>query len=542
MTNKFVGEEYPKNNNEKAQQQINTENSSEFPNDLRLIKAVVIFRHGDRTPTSSVDNSLERSYWNLQLPTHDLQQKIHKIFPITWKLLQVYPKFIEPSEKMAHFFQRYQYRTLTLDNMEQLPLDDIQKITEKKELVETLLLAPRDDKLAIFKKHKLRGQLTLTGFFQMQQFGLYLRQRYVEKFHLLPKISPSYNVSRADDEFNDDDGNQKFKLKDLIYVRSTSFPRTIQSAQNVLIGLFSSSASPWWMSLNRTLLPINILPPLQENMLPNYSNCRNLEVYHRIIYNKVEQYLNVIKENNNNNNQSLNNNNNDKNNNENSQSKTINNGDINQLSFASIISPLSEVNTSQSFSISELEKITRKIFKLGENDRIRWVEINEKLTCLLHHNLPMDSLVTPIYIDRVKRFTTWKFAQLYSHPKLCRLAIGSFVGEIVEKFNLAIFNNNFNQERSDHLFPKLEIFAGHDSTLIPLFCSFKIFNGNWPDYGASLIIELWESREAVDRENRYFIKFLVNEEENEITIPYSKFEELTSPLIPENYEIECTRQ
>lgn len=486
--------------------------------ELRLLKAIVVFRHGDRTPATALDsNTLEKSYWHLQLPSFELRQRLNKIFPISWKLLTVLPK-LSYDEKAEGFVRRYRYSTLNNENLRELSKEDAKIIDEKKDLVETLLFEPMDDKSPIFKKHKYRGQLTTTGFFQMQQFGLFLRQRYVDSLNFLPKLSPSYNVSKGDEV---DEEKETFKLTDLIYVRSTSFPRTIQSAQNVLIGLFSSNINPWWLSLTRTLLPIHVLPPLQENMLPNYSTCRNLEIYHRIIYNKVDRYVNSLK----------------------TKGTSFLGKKIEALDNIYDIHSLPINSDSlQQFSITELENTTRKIFKLNENDRIRWVEINDKLACLLHHNLPTDSLVTPIYYDRVKSFTIWKFVQLYSHPTLCRLAIGSFIGEIVEKFNNVIFDQN--NKNATHIHPKLEIFAGHDSTLIPLFCSFNVFDGLWPDYGTSLIIELWERKTSDDNINggndRYFVKFLVNGKEKEQLVTYKEFEELTDPLIPTDYEAECT--
>ena len=426
----------------------------------------------------------------------------------------------------------------------------------KKELVETLLFSPTDEKSAIFKKHKLRGQLTTTGFYQMQQFGLFLRERYIYKYNLLPKISSNYNVSKGSIEeenennfqYNYQEDKENYKLTDLFYVRSTSFPRTIQSAQAVLIGLFSSSLHPWWMTLNRKLLNVDILTPLQENLLPNYSNCKRLEYYHRIIYNKVDQYIISMKNNLNNrenNNQSaIDLNNNTPNSNSNStiikSNNNINNNnntnnEKNNEKISTII--FSEFRpTSINFSIDELEATTRKIFNINEFDRIRWIEINEKLSCKLHHNLFLDSQATPLYIEQVKRYTTWKFTQLYFHPALCRLAIGSFIGEIVDKLKLGIFiNENGDKLKS----PKLELFVGHDSTLIPLLCSFKLFNGNWPDYGSSLIIELWDNGEKEKNNEKYSIKFIINQQK-EVTIPFNQFELLTNPLIPDDYVTECS--
>ncbi|BHF57322.1 Lysophosphatidic acid phosphatase type 6 [Sparganum proliferum] len=44
--------------------------------------------------------------------------------------------------------------------------------------------------------------------------------------------------------------------------------------------------------------------------------------------------------------------------------------------------------------------------------------------------------------------------------------------------------------------PPLQLFAGHDSTILPLLLAFNFFDGKWPPFGADVIIELYSQTDG----------------------------------------------
>ncbi|MBS0288637.1 MAG: histidine-type phosphatase [Proteobacteria bacterium] len=89
------------------------------------------------------------------------------------------------------------------------------------------------------------GQLTPEGMRACYEFGVSLRKKYIEEKHL---ISAKYH-------------------QDEIYVRSTDYDRTIQSAQSILLGLFPMGTGPMLKgesSLPNGFQPIPIHTALQE--------------------------------------------------------------------------------------------------------------------------------------------------------------------------------------------------------------------------------------------------------------------------------------
>lgn len=99
------------------------------------------------------------------------------------------------------------------------------------------------------------GQLTPTGMRQEYELGKILRQRYINKYHLLPQ---QYDINT-------------------MTVRSSGIPRTMMSAQSILFGLYPLGTGPSLDESTKALpqglqpIPINTVPREQDNLLiPNH--------------------------------------------------------------------------------------------------------------------------------------------------------------------------------------------------------------------------------------------------------------------------------
>eukprot|EP01090_Pellita_catalonica_P005596 TRINITY_DN1572_c0_g1_i1.p1 TRINITY_DN1572_c0_g1~~TRINITY_DN1572_c0_g1_i1.p1 ORF type:complete len:400 (+),score=40.09 TRINITY_DN1572_c0_g1_i1:335-1534(+) len=86
-----------------------------------------------------------------------------------------------------------------------------------------------------------QGQLTTKGAMEHFKLGTKFREQYVTSQHLL---SPEYKASE-------------------IYLRSTDITRTIQSAESQILGLY-----PPTQSIQAQIIPINIITPSEEDLLP----------------------------------------------------------------------------------------------------------------------------------------------------------------------------------------------------------------------------------------------------------------------------------
>ena len=66
---------------------------------------------------------------------------------------------------------------------------------------------------------------------------------------------------------------------------------------------------------------------------------------------------------------------------------------------------------------------------------------------------------------------------------------------------------------------KLNLYSGHDTTLLPLLSALGIDISNWPPYASNIIFELY--RKNVSGKSEYFVKVLYNGEEQRVTGEYS---------------------
>lgn len=95
--------------------------------------------------------------------------------------------------------------------------------------------------------------------------------------------------------------------------------------------------------------------------------------------------------------------------------------------------------------------------------------------------------------DRVTDLAGWIWGTLYQDDILNRLAIGRFLREFLDVLHPAVHklplpspSSSFSfispkspygssSANSDH--PKMMIFSGHDSTLVPILCALGIYDG-----------------------------------------------------------------
>ena len=132
-------------------------------------------------------------------------------------------------------------------------------------------------------------------------------------------------------------------------------------------------------------------------------------------------------------------------------------------------------------------------FELGEDVRnvpgasdsvderpLPWAQLAEITKCLKVRNL-LPSLITSTDQMTITEHTAWRWFETFRDPRLIHLATQPFASEILHSMR------HVSRE------PSLVIYSGHDSTLISLLCIFRLEQPSvWPDYGSYLKIELLE--------------------------------------------------
>eukprot|EP00468_Gymnochlora_sp_CCMP2014_P000242 CAMPEP_0167743578 /NCGR_PEP_ID=MMETSP0110_2-20121227/2094_1 /TAXON_ID=629695 /ORGANISM="Gymnochlora sp., Strain CCMP2014" /LENGTH=512 /DNA_ID=CAMNT_0007627965 /DNA_START=1585 /DNA_END=3123 /DNA_ORIENTATION=+ len=119
---------------------------------------------------------------------------------------------------------------------------------------------------------------------------------------------------------------------------------------------------------------------------------------------------------------------------------------------------------------------------------VRWAQAREVLTCYLLQNRPLPNNLTADDLLQMGDINGFLWRAQYSDEDVARLVTGRVFAEVFEDMSEAI-------EDPDDSF-RMSVYAGHDSTLVPLLCAMGVYDGKWPPYASNIVIELAENIET----------------------------------------------
>jgi len=370
----------------------------------------------------------------------------------------------------------------------------------------------QDDGKRMFISH-VYGHLTRTGAWDLQVLGCQLRQRYVNELKFLPVPA---NVSDA----------PSVPLSSLIYARATNFARTIQSMQNLLIGLLTPDAQTNFLKVSENceeqigsqsgpkllpnmwgdqgILPIHIRDEMEETLWCNSKACPALRYYGK------ERKL----------------------------------GNRETESIEGAPGPLP-------FDAKEFNQNLRKVTGLQLNEDIDYLMYHDIWRCRSRHHLPLPEEITPTLFDQLVKYTTWIMHHKFTDRDFISLGMGRLVGEILDEMQWRIQRPATPAAAAkDHSIskplPKFLLFAGHDTTLMPLLCALKAFNGVWPRYNSLLLIELWKEKSS----SAHWVRLIYNGTPLQFGgagikrvgefVSWDEFHKMAWAIVPQDFERQCS--
>mmetsp|Transcript_27886 Transcript_27886/g.41158 ORF Transcript_27886/g.41158 Transcript_27886/m.41158 type:complete len:477 (-) Transcript_27886:71-1501(-) len=280
------------------------------------------------------------------------------------------------------------------------------------------------------------GKLTQLGLFQMVQLGTTLREQLIQQ-----DAEDTYHkegTSDANKLFNERTNPMHHSKME---VWSTDFPRTIQSVQGTLMGLFPHLEGKIMVDVQHTDI---MIPDPQPRRTKEQQELESTLSKSLLKLQKREEELKAVKE------------------------------QVQQL-----LAPFVAANVVRPFGIGT-EKVEQ-----GKKRLLSWSQLSEITKCLaLRDKLP--STFTPELQQVVTDHTAWRWFHLFRHPRLAHLAMHSFCyGKIVKE--MLEFNTNNNDTSKKQLF----LYSAHDSTLIGMLCALHLQQAaSWPDYASYLKLEL----------------------------------------------------
>lgn len=389
--------------------------SSSTPKRLELLQLQVIHRHGDRTPITPTN---DESFWEKTLPSPDVLNRI------------------------SHG---------------------------------TVFIRDGDEKKSTSHSaggNGAFGQLTTLGLMQLVELGSKLRSELhsTNDEKVIPETKNDNYVIENQGLFS---SSKPMRPQD-IRVHSTNFPRTIQSVQGLLIGLFPER------STTKEIIEIDIrntdtmIPDPQPRRHPYQIELEQISATRPHLLEKEEKMKPLAMK-------------------------------VTDILRKNVLGSGAD---GVSFGVGEKKKVN------SNNEPLSWSQLAELTTCLrVRNKLPSD--ITIEEQELISAHAAWRWFENLRHPELSKLAMGVMLNKLVD-----------NMFQYDIDMPSLYIYSAHDSTLIGLLCAFELDNpSKWPEYASCLKIELL--RDVQDQ--KFFVRFSLNDEILKCNIGNSK-----KDLIPLN--------
>jgi acid phosphatase len=347
------------------------------------------------------------------------------------------------------------------------------------------------------------GQLTSLGLFQMIQLGSQLREDLC-----CTHPNTTNSILTTNKLFTVDTPLHPSRIQ----ARSTDFPRTIQSLQGLLVGLFpdgfdfhahtnnshtSHDAENHVMEVDLRNAHYHIPDPQPRHTKLQERLERQADLREHIQRKEMDMLPLAIKVTN-----------------DLLSHNYIQEHEAKQVSFGFNVASPSQEEPSSNFILP-------------------WPQLAEITKCLRVHNL-LPPTITHEEQELILKYTSWKWFETLQHSKLGKLAMHHMmvdlldnmlhlIREVEQVVKEEIEDDTYPSRSSNNTSALLHIYSAHDSTLIGLMCALQLTQpAEWPEYASYLKIELLALEEAENdhdektakstttKQKKYYVRFSLN--------------------------------
>lgn len=150
--------------------------------------------------------------------------------------------------------------------------------------------------------------------------------------------------------------------------------------------------------------------------------------------------------------------------------------------------------------VAAAQEAVRTALGLPAGEPVRWLDLHDTLMTMQTHGkvaLVPEGLRDPALQAVVERLATARFMRYVvggpEDPEVLRLGMGRLMALMLERMEAAAGGKNAASGGKDAASPRLLLYSGHDSTIMPLLAVLGREVDHWPSYLANLVFELWET-------------------------------------------------
>ncbi|CAB1097137.1 unnamed protein product [Ectocarpus sp. CCAP 1310/34] len=147
---------------------------------------------------------------------------------------------------------------------------------------------------------------------------------------------------------------------------------------------------------------------------------------------------------------------------------------------------------------AELKTKTAEMVGVPEDD-VKWTTVREVLSCYEAHGVALPAgAISSGLVEGVVDYTGWMWGRWFEQREMTRLSLGPFLAELLTLVG-ARGHETGVPEAGMPSTPKLAIFSGHDSTLVPILTALKIYDDVWPPYASYITLDVAEEEQGGGR-------------------------------------------
>lgn len=175
----------------------------------------------------------------------------------------------------------------------------------------------------------------------------------------------------------------------------------------------------------------------------------------------------------------------------------------------------------------------RETLGIAPDVTLPWTAIRDGLTCRVAHGLALPEGITDEMVEQISAYDAWLWYRLYQQKEFCFKAFKHGVREVFDHLRNVV--QPVDGGVSSRPPPKLSFFSAHDNSIVALVSALQLQVGlELPEYGTIVAFEVYE--DAVSKQ--HYIKVLFEDRavpfaghEHDALCPFAHFESLAMEFL-----------